>query len=124
MSSPLVYLLVISKGEHMPSKSDNLRRILALLGALGFQWGARGPPSDVHIRRVRAGRHQRSAGAWSWSLAASGLHVSVGSQHTVAECLAMGARGAELYQAQWGDVSICRKPVNSAPASTYQPSNP
>lgn len=27
-----------------------------------------GPDSDYRIRRVRAGHHQRSAGAWSWML--------------------------------------------------------
>jgi hypothetical protein len=58
-------------------------RIVSGLAAQGIDWP--GGPANAVIRRTRAGRHQRSAGAWSWFLwhvndVEGALFPSVGSQ--------------------------------------------
>jgi hypothetical protein len=53
--------------------------------------------SEIAIRRVRAGRHQRSAGAWSWyAVDHRGLEI-IGSTWSVRELVAASDR-VSLYQ--------------------------
>lgn len=67
-------------------------------------------PADSAIRRTYAGRHQRAAGAFIWTLETEdrrsgffGWHV-VGSQYTVREL--MRARKIEIDKS-FGDIGIC-----------------
>ena len=64
-------------------------------------WEPYGDPEKYVIDRVYAGRHQRSCGAWAWSLDyldsdnsnAMVDAASVGSQFTASEC----AKGCYFY---------------------------
>lgn len=70
-------------------------------------------PDDAYrIRRTRAGRHQRSSGAWSWCLERNSLtdyhmELSIGSQWPVKELL----RGKfHVSIMDWGDYIIDPEP--------------
>jgi hypothetical protein len=47
-------------------------------------------PEDATVRRLYPGRHQRAAGAWSWTVEGTFVRspLSIGSQYSMAECLA------------------------------------
>lgn len=94
------------------SKSKLIPKILAILESHGWKapvhvWPD-GPPADLEIRRIRTGRGDRSAGAWSWFLWSDSrpLHNDVGSQWPATECVKMGA---DLYENPWGQVALMPK---------------
>jgi hypothetical protein len=61
-----------------------LARLLAEVPAAGFELGPR-----TRLERVRASAASRSAGAWSWqAIDPDNLVYGVGSQYTMAQCLA------------------------------------
>jgi hypothetical protein len=72
----------------MPTTRERLAaRLNTIVAALGIT-DVRIEPDDV--RRVHAGRHQRSEGAFSWFAqprSITGRLVSLGSQFTAAECV-------------------------------------
>jgi hypothetical protein len=84
-----------------------LKQIVTILNHHGYRWPEGAPPADLSIRRIRAGRHQRAAGAWSWCLfspTVSGLDV--GSQYPAGKVAATLPRNTSLYLASWGSTSI------------------
>lgn len=95
-----------------------MERLLALLAHHRITWPL--AASDTCVRRVYAGHHQRSAGAWSWQLYATpdaqarGIRhwFNVGSQFTVKDLLKAGPDGTDTYQNPHGDLELClRTPV-------------
>jgi hypothetical protein len=74
--------------------SRTLEGVIAILEAHGHAWrteDGRAPP-DLMLVRTRAGRHQRSRGAWSWHLWSTIDYTagSIGSQWSARELIALG----------------------------------
>jgi hypothetical protein len=81
-------------------------KILALVRHHGIHWPV--TESETSIRRIRAGHHQRSAGAWSWELYTK-EHVRcgrVGSQFAATEIARLGPLRTEVYSNRFGDDDI------------------
>lgn len=101
----------------MPKQSPLIPKLLAILESHGWRAPAHvwpdGPPADLEIRRIRAGRHQRSAGAWSWHLwsGSAPLPYDVGSQFAARECVRMGIDGTHLYTNPYKQTAILPKGV-------------
>lgn len=99
----------------MPKQSPLIPKLLAILEAHGWKAPAHvwpnGPPDDLEIRRIRAGRHQRSAGAWSWFLwsPSAPLAFDVGSKWPATECVRMGVEGTQIYENPHGQVALLPK---------------
>lgn len=67
------------------------RKIARLIEALGIVERA---PDDLEVRRTRAGRNMRSAGAWSWFLYSETMDVThVGSHWPAAKIISLGPSG-------------------------------
>lgn len=96
-------------------KSSIVPKILAILEAHGWKAPAHvwpdGPPADLEIRRIRVGRGDRSAGAWSWFIWSDShpLPNDVGSQWPATECVRMGVEGTRLYENPWGQTALTPK---------------
>ncbi len=68
-----------------------------------------GGPENAEIRRTRAGRHQRSCGAWSfflWCKDGSHLYPMIGSQYPAS----LIAKGFTVYRSPWADINL--DPIN------------
>lgn len=76
----------------------------------------RDPPPDPEVSRTHAGRHQRSAGAWSWTFSsASDWIVScIGSEFTLGELLKSPFHS--IFKSCGGDVSIYPEPSKPSQA--------
>lgn len=84
-------------------------RLLARLRAEGLAI-----PEGARVERTRAGRHQRSAGAWSWYLLdADGSELNIASQWPVGE-LVKAARITAGHQQSTRDTHIFPWQVPSA----------
>ena len=67
----------------------NARVLVSIFRSIGFDL----PPGRYSIRRTRAGRHQRSAGAWSWWLDSSDIGNPPGSAYPVSEVVSAAKDG-------------------------------
>ena len=66
-------------------------KLVSVLRQAGFH-----VPDGASLRRTYAGRHQRSAGAWSWYLVdKDDRALPVGSAYRVSDCLRHGVYPAE-----------------------------
>lgn len=88
----------------MASNVNTVEKIVAILEANGVTWPGGG--SNARIERTHAGRHQRSAGAWSWFLVPvtrdGAIYPQVGSQWP-AKTVALGA---EVSRSPWGSYDL------------------
>lgn len=75
-------------------------RLIARLREMGVEI-----PDGAQLRRTYAGRHQRSAGAWSWYLVdADGHELHIGSQISVTDLLKETT--LHTWQDRLGDLHI------------------
>lgn len=99
------------------------RKVLKLLRANGFDLPIVDDDEHYRVRRVYAGCHQRSAGAWSWSLDWSkekdptkdrppGLS-GIGSQWPVGELF---KGGIDIHTDRFGDTHLHPAPAKKAKA--------
>lgn len=61
----------------------------------------------VDIRRIRRGRHGKSAGAWAWRGVIAGTQTEVGSEDTMYECvMAPKISSREPIMTWWNQILI------------------
>lgn len=101
---------VVRQPTQHPTKT--CAAILTKLRAEGIELP--GPDHHYRIHRVHAGHHQRSAGAWSWSLdwrsdnddntgRPANTYNEIGSRWSAAECI---KHDCELHQNRFGTEMI------------------
>jgi hypothetical protein len=90
-----------------------VKSLAAQIRTIALAHGAHWPfkESDTIIRRVYAGRHQRSAGAWSFYLAAKSTahYPELGSSFRAKDMAKLGVDGTTLYTNHFGQQEILPK---------------
>ena len=83
--------------SHACGSTEMAARISQIANDLGMDISKKLMP--FLIRRLRPGKHGRSAGAWSWVLVDSEGMEIVGSQHSCVEICS--SKSVSLYKSEW-----------------------
>lgn len=81
------------------------RRLYRRIQKAGYTFPPYITEKNVCILRTYAGRHQRSIGAWSWSIGnIEGVALDIGSSETAKNICE--APEISFNETRWGDISI------------------